>query len=241
MILPSAEALLISMAAGLYLYDSMLLVYCNEGILVASGRADWTMRFGSAYLSVFGKEVFLPNPLFPHRPVYRLGWRLEGGERTGKQDWTTQRTALRPLGPFIWGIAGGLFLALPLGLFTRLGEGALLAALLLIYANIVLALAWLWLHRATFALSGRKFAALAFESLACPPFALNLVRRISRETPIAEDLAVAGRRLLKPERWQQARAMLVARIDEELAFAEDDVIRVNSLQKHRGELMEDQH
>lgn len=238
MILPSAEVLLIAVAVGLYLYDSLVLVYCNEGLLIPQGRNGWALCFASAHFRVLGKEVFLPNPLLPQRPCFRLAWRFEGGGAGGDRQWTAQRDALRPLVPYVWGIAGGLFLALPLGLFTRLGDRALVVALVLVYGGIAAALVWLWRHRAGFAMTRRRFAALAFECLACPPFAINLVRRISRETPIGEDLVSAARRLLTPADWQVARAELVARVDQEIVFADDDAERMALLDARRRQLME---
>ena len=230
------EVILMLAIAGLYLYDSTLLLYCNEGILVPKGKDDWAVRFGFDDARILGKDVFVPNIFLPHRPLFRLSWAFEGGAAEGTADWAARRNALGPLAPLVWGMALALFVCLPLGFFTTLADRMLIAGILLLYVNIGAALLWRWLHRAMLGLTGKQFAALAFESLVCSPFALNLVRNVSLKMPVTEDLAHAARRLQKADGWNTTRATLVARLDEAIEGEDDDTPRMLALREHRRSL-----
>ncbi len=232
-----SEALLMAAVIGLYLYDSSLLLYVNEGILIPIGKQDWLVGFGSDKARIRGKEVFIPNPLLPHRPLFRLSWQFEGSPTLSEGDWTLRRYAFRLLVPMVWGMAVALFVFLPLGLFTRLGERMILSGILLLYLNIIFALLWLWFNRATFDLSGRRFVGLAFESLACSPFAVNLIRKISLGMPVSEDLVSAASRLQHSDDWHTTRMEMMVRLDEEIE-GEEDSQRALILKEHRRKLSE---
>src|SRR5258706_16411317 len=98
-------ALLMAVVIGLYLYDSTLLLYCNEGVLTPRGKADWSVGFGSDHARILGKEVFIPNPFLPHRPLFRLSWRWEGNSSEEEENWTAHKTSLGPMAPMVWGMA----------------------------------------------------------------------------------------------------------------------------------------
>jgi hypothetical protein len=227
-----------ALAVGLYLFDSALLLYADEGVLAAAGAGRWRLGFGSAVL-LLGRGLYLPQPLAPHRPLFRLRWsvpRRAGAADPG--DWTARRALLAPLAPLVWGAALGLFVLLPLGLYTRLGDAALLGALGLTYASILAAIAWLVHARRRAGLSWLRVARLAFESLVCPPLALNLVRKLSAEPHVAEDLVCAARRLLPPGAWPEARRAFVARVEDEIGLeADEDTPRARALRCYRDELL----
>ncbi len=230
----SAEVLLMLAIVGLYVYDSTLLLYCNEGVLLPKGKNDWAVNFGSGNVGVLGKELYVPSPLLFHRPLFRLSWEFEGNTLTEMVD--LPRHEFAALAPMVWSIALALFVLLPLGFFTRLGDSALLPALLLIFGNIVFSLVWVWLNRAKFNLSNKKFASLAFESLICPPFALNIVRHLSLNIPVSEDLVSAAHRLQQAESWNQTRLTLLARLDSEIDSEEPETERLRLLLVHRQAL-----
>ncbi|MCP5265721.1 MAG: hypothetical protein H6934_06400 [Burkholderiaceae bacterium] len=234
----SAETLLMLAVAGLYLYDSAQLLYCNEAVLIPAGKRDWKAGFGSANFSVLGRELYVPNLLLIHRPLFRLSWSFE---RSGgpSEPWEPAHGAFLPLAPLVWNIAIALFVLLPLGFFTYLGDFALLPALLLLYANMLLALGWIWFHRRNFQLSGKGFASLAFECLICPPFALNLVRRVGLGMPVREDLVSAARRLQREADWAQTRDRLIARLANEIESEDPKSKRYALLQARRRVLVDE--
>jgi hypothetical protein len=233
-----SEVLLMAAAVSLYLYDSSLLLYVNEGILIPRGERAWLVGFGSDRARIMGKEIFVPNPLSPHRPLFRLSWKFEGESVVSQSAWALRRGAFRPLAPMVWCMAVSLFVFLPLGLFTRLGDRLILSAILLLYLSIIFALLWTWFNRSTYDLSRKRFAGLAFESLACSPFALNLIRKISSRMPVDEDLVSAACRLQTTDDWRVTRSEMMARLDEEIEGEEDDSQRARILKEHRRKLSE---
>ena len=232
------EVLLMILVIGLYLYDSTMLLYCNEGVLVPAGKG-WKVLFGFREPRIRGKELFIPAPWLPHRPIFRLAWRFEGNSpQAGAEDWQARRKAPLPMALLVWGMAVALFVLLPLGFFTRLGHGMLLAAVVLLYLGILSTLAYMWIHRQDLDLTRKQVAKFAFEYLTCPPFAVNVIRTISTGHPSAEDLVTAARRLLAPDRWVATREQLTFRLDEEIELADEGSERMAKLQAHRLVLAE---
>jgi hypothetical protein len=230
--------MLMGLVALLYVGDSALLLHRNEGVLIAACRERWSVDLGSRDYQLANKHVFIPNPLFPHRPLFRLTWRLEGTASDTTDDWGAHQEAVRSLAPIIWAMAAALFGLLPLGFFTRLGDPALVAALVLLYLGIIAALIWVWRNRLRFDLNRAQFAALAFESLVCSPLALNLARKLCARIPVREDLVSASRRLQNADGWQATRSKLVERLDEAIEVEAEASPRMAEMIDHRRRIME---
>ncbi len=224
--------------AGLYLYDSAILLLCNEGILSPVRGSGWTILFGSERFQIRGKDFFMPNPALPHRPLFRLSWQTEGRGGTAQQ-WLPVRDIYFPLAPMVWSMFIALFCLIPLGLFSRLGMLAVVAGIVLFYASALAALVWVWVKRAAYQCSNRRFAMLAFESLTCPPFALNLIRHLSARVPVAEDLLSAGRRMVSEGDWPNALRQIIIRLDNEIAWESEGTERALALNAHRRDLLEE--
>lgn len=217
---------------GLYLYDSALLLYCNEAILVPRRNSNWNVVFGSEHLRVIGKEVYIPNPFQMHRPLFRASWDYVGGAKT-QETWEPPRKSFMPLTPLVWNMAVALFVFLPLGFFTRLGDSILRPALVLLFSSILAALVWIWIHRTEFRITTKRFIGLAFESLVCPPFALNLVRHVAMTVPVSEDLVSVARRLQNPNDWRRTREQLIRRLSNEMEYEDTGSARYALLQDRR--------
>jgi len=221
---------------GIYLLDSSLLLFSNEGILSPGWGGNWLVNLGSGKFQLNGKDVFVPNPLFPHRPLFRLHWSVPCNHVSEVCDLGQREALFRPLVPVVWGIAVALFVLLPLGLFSSLGEQMLLTAVLFLYLCIGAALIWVGINRSEFGLSTKRFVAIAFESLVCSPIALNIIRKISREMPIDDDLVVTARRLQTPGHWIESRTSILARLDGEIEQEDEDSERAGALLRYKKEL-----
>jgi len=227
------EVLLMILVVALYLYDSMMLLYCNEGILVP-GRKIWTVRLGFHEPRIRRKELFIAPPWLLHRPMFRLSWPFEGNPvQAAPEDWQARRKVPLPMIALVWSMAVALFVMLPLGFFTTLGHGMLLAAVVLLYLSIVALLAYMGFHRNDLKVTGKQVGKYAFEFLTCPPFALNAIRTVSLSQPIGEDLVTAARRLQDPDRWAATREQLELRLDEEIEIEDEGSERMARLQAHR--------
>jgi hypothetical protein len=244
-VVPHPEILLIIGMAGLYLYDSALLLASNEALLCRGWRGRWIALFGAEGFPVRGKEPLLPNPLLPHRPLYRFSWNMEkpaAEQIATSQPWTPPPgKGYALLAPWVWLMSAALFVLVPLGLFSRLGHTAIAAGIVLFYAAAAVALTLTWLRRAVYALGGRQFAALAAECLFCPPLALNLIRRLSLIWPSPDDfLAVMGRYLTEPDRGA-ALAKMIVRLRNEIDWEDEGTPRARLLQDQLAYLLTQNH
>jgi hypothetical protein len=237
--LPQAEALLVLLAVGLYLYDSALLLHINEGVIAPKRGGGWQVRFGSSQLCLRGKELRVPSPFLPHRPEFRLVWGLRSKSMAADSVWEARRELFKPLAPLVWAMACALFVFLPLGLFSVLGDWILLAAIGVLYPSIAAALVWLGMKRKELRMSARQLSRLAFELLVCPPFAINVIRRVSAEMPLDSDLMAVARQLQDPADWHATRKAFIARLDEQIDAEDENSERMALLQDSRQKLMEE--
>jgi hypothetical protein len=228
------------LVVALYVYDAACLLYANEAVLIPIGRGRWKAAFGSDQARLLGRELVLPDLMAPHRPVFRLSWRLDGDDENVVADasWSQLAVELRRPAVLIWGVAFALFVLLPLGLFSGLGLAMILAALAVLYLNIAAAVYWLYRRRGVLALERRRIAALALEALVCPPMALNLLRKVAASRVVVEPFPVAARRLLAAEDWDAARGACLARIEDEIAGEAEGTPRMAALEAQRERFRE---
>lgn len=233
----SYEIQLMAIAIALYIFDSSLLLYANEGVLIAGPNGKWHAIQGSEEFMLLGRSVYVTNLLAPHRPAFRLVWTFDQPDEKGSStEWPDLAGKVRSVAPFTVGAAVALYVLLPLGFFTRLGTPFVFAALAALYLNIILAVCWLYPQRAAIHMHGKQFAALVFECIACPPFAVNLVRRVSLAQTISEEFLVAAQRLLDADAWADVRTRCVQQIDDEIEGEPEGSARVQALRNQRQRL-----
>jgi hypothetical protein len=235
----SSELELFSLVVLFYLYDSSVLLYSNEAILAPESANRWSASVGWTGFVLAGRVLCMLNPFSPHKPAFRLHWDFNSlVVDTADRSWTESAAALKGLTPYTLAAGIGLFILLPLGLFTPLGLYADAAGMVLFY----LATAWA-LYRVKrlgwFEAAGRKgFAGFAFECLACPPFGVNIVRRLSLSQRVLEPLPLAGARLLDAFSWVELRSRCVARLDEALRVAGEESGESRSLEAQKQRIRE---
>jgi hypothetical protein len=232
----SYEVELLGLAVIFYLYDSCLLLYSNEGVLTINGARRWSAPPGWSGMVLAGRRVCLLNPFTPHHPAFRLSWKFDTVEPAADDlSWSGRAQELRGLAPLILTAGLALFVLLPVGLLSPLGALLVVPAIVLLYTSIGIAL--LLLHRRNLGAAGRwRFIGFAFECLACPPFGVNMIRRLTLAERISEPLPLAGARLLLGERWTQLRDQCVLRLEDALQAAVDDPIQTKALEAQRERL-----
>jgi hypothetical protein len=232
----SYESELIAIAIVLYLYDSSVLLYSNEAILTSAAASRWSASWGWSGFVLAGKSLCMLNPFTPHHPAFRLRWRFETADETNAdRSWTERVDLLKRLRISTIGCAVGLFVLLPAGLFSPLGAYAVIPAVAIVYGSTIVGLARLSGVRDRLGLAGVRFAGLAFECLACPPFSANMLRRVALSQSIDEPLTSAGARLADEENWNRLRAYCESRLDEEMqSMAEDSATRTALEVRKRG-------
>lgn len=157
-----------------------------------------------------GRYLTFPALLSPGAPVFRAAWGDAGV--AGAPATEVVLRALRPLRWMAWLVALALFALVPLALTVHLPPVWLLGLLALIYLPTLLAVAHLARRRAMLGLTRRALAAIAFDVLACPPFALNLVRRVTLRCGLAQPApAFAGTMLDAASQARLRQALEVRR------------------------------
>lgn len=217
---------------GLYLYDSTTLLAADEALITSPGNGRWCALFGVEGFQIRGKELFVPNPLLPHRPLYRFFWSMEGLVGPSQPWVPPSGEGYAGLAPLIWLMVLALFALFPLGLFSRLGDAALVAGLLLFYLSALSALVQVWLRRDEYGINGRQFASLAFESISCPPYALNLVRHLSLRLKWKEDLLCVVDRYLSGAERSAALKQVITRVKNEIDWEDETTLRAQALCAH---------
>jgi hypothetical protein len=204
-------------AATFYLYDSSCLLWQNELLFVRAGLR-WRVAGGSE-LRLMGRRVYLPNPLQPQRAQFLVRWSLNDPRRETDDAIDLQRMldALRPVRALVQVMMFLLLVALPLIAWT-LGAGIVLLGIFgAFYLAIIAALIVVYRRRGTLHLTRKAFWSLAFDALACAPFAINMVRKITVRRGITGDpIAFASSNFSAAARAQTAR-LVRTRLDEEAA------------------------
>jgi hypothetical protein len=234
--MPSFELLLPMGAIGLYLYDSLLLLYANESLFVRH-RRGWSVVAGSD-LFVSGRRLCLPNPLTPHLPQFRVQWSERDGRQGLESASEVERflAALRPA-QYLVLVLLVLLLALPVELLC-FGTGvALLVLFAAFYVVILSALVCVYVRRRDLTLTDRAFAALAVDVLACAPFGLNLVRKVSVRRSLAGNPLVFAQHAFDAEAFANLVDLVCQRVVEEQRREDDQSPRWLELEAFRQRLL----
>lgn len=198
-------------AIAFYLYDSAQLLWHNELLFLRTARG-WRAE-GPSDTSLSGRRVYLPNPLLPQRPGFKVHWSLPDQRASPSPPPAELLRALRPIGALTLLLAW-LLLLLPLVSWT-LGTGlAMLALFAAYYLIVIIALALVLRRRRALQLSGKACAALVFDALACAPFAANLVRRIALRLDLAGDPVAFAAEHFDPAARASLRVLLQKKLDE---------------------------
>jgi hypothetical protein len=234
----SYEIGLFGLAVFFYLYDSTVLLYSNEAVLACDGRRHWSAATGMAGFLLAGRTLCVLNPFTPHRPSFRLRWEFNSLAPAPQSQWMDRADELKVLAPTTWSAGIGLYVLLPLGMFTALGAYAVIPALVLLYGSIIASLILVRRRQILIARGATRFLSLAFECIACPPFGVNMVRRTTLGLGIAEPLPLAAVRLLDAAGWTKLRALCVARIEDALQSVAAESQEEKSLTAQRQRLLE---
>lgn len=217
----SAEIFLVVGVYALYLYDSTMLLYANE-IVIFKSRGGFSATVGSDF-QVRRRFLYLPNPLFPDRILFRGSWAWT--DAPGREEFTPG------LLQFIDGLAGvktacfSLTILLLLILPTMLLAGShplfFLVLLGAIYAAIFTMSYSVWTHRRALQLSKNEALKISLEAFLCPPFAINFPRSVCAKRGLNEDAFSLAKRLVPAERWPSFAAGMQSRI-QVLIESEDE-------------------
>jgi hypothetical protein len=232
----SYEFGLFALAVLFYLYDSTVLLGSNEAVLCRAGD-KWAANTGFYGFLFAGRTLCVLNPLAPHQPAYRLSWDFNALPPAQAATCLDESGSLNVLRPTSFMAAIGLFILLPLGMFTALGAFAVVPALILLYGSIIASLILVRHRHILIAHDRKRFMALAFECLACPPFGVNIVRRATLSYRVSEPLPLAAVRLLDAASWKVLRALCLSRLQDALQSVAVDSNEEKSLEAQKLRLL----
>jgi len=195
--MPSTETLLAIALVLVYLLDSMLFLRIGETVVVTGRGGISRLSFGGSF-ELGGRRPYLPNPLTPYRPCFRIAWGISGGATdevaSVSQDMLRYLRAIRPVASLATLSAVPIVIVAPLSL----AFGQQLVFLASVAATVLLALCGcvlVVLRKKELGLSAWQVCTLVFVALVCLPCSPNLARAVMLQhgwTCAARDLVNLG-------------------------------------------------
>lgn len=186
----SSEFEITLLIIALYASTCVTFVYANEGVLQRVFRGV-SLRVADDRVRIVGRSPIWMNPFTPMFPVFRGQWgRVEAiAAAPGLPSHVPEvMDASAVLAPYVFAVFLYAIVGIPAALLLG-GAVKALPVIALAYLAALVLVVRLWFLRDRFALDGKKYALLAFESVVCLPFAAGMTRRLSLMMPLTEDLA----------------------------------------------------
>jgi hypothetical protein len=202
-----------------YLYDAALLLKPEEGLL-RPNRQGWTGLLANRGFELRQNWLLWPPILLPHQPLYKLRWntaRIELPENTAlATPLNAHAASFKVFALPLYLLAALLFAALPLSLLVLHSDLAQLVCLGLIYLCTA-GIGLLTLRHGRQGHSPRALArSTALQILLCPPFALNVVRKLSLAHSAPGDLLQNALALMDQPQWQQLSEQVQSTMQREI-------------------------
>jgi hypothetical protein len=201
----STELLFILGLVGLYLYDSAQLRFYNE-FFISYGFGN-KLNYGSLFPSIHFAKKFLsfPDVMFPHRLQFHCQWQLHTLNPQHiqlNQDIKhihQYNKILQPLKYSTLLVMICTLIILPLALLLQSSYTVLAILTILIYGLHLLNSFYIFMQRRSLQLSKKFLSHLLLDTLLCPPFALNSLRKISLQLKLNSDAIDLSHALLNPQ------------------------------------------
>ena len=169
--------------AFLYLIDHVKLLRENELIYEQTPLGSWFFRLSKVPFSIWGKDLYLINPLFPWTCAFKVLW----GEKDSRRKKMISRERNK-LFVFAYHLlymrvtSTISFIAMfILGPYLTATRGLVFSIITVVSIHFLINLAIvpvLWNHRSTYRLSKAKVISLLLENIVCFPYTAVLVKRL---------------------------------------------------------------
>lgn len=187
---------LVCAAIALHAHDASLLLYRDE-VVFSHGRRGWHATLGSGF-TLGGRYLAMAGAWTPALPAFRACWSDDATRTAPRAPMPALLRALRPLQWASRVLALLLFVGMPLGLWLHAGHAWMLALVVALYGTAFAGVAWIWRRRRVFGLDRKGFASIAFDVIACPPFAVNVVRKLTLRLGLPRPAEAFAREVLSP-------------------------------------------
>lgn len=222
---------------GLYLLDSVSLLYANEFVFYLAGNR-WKFTTAHQGVQVLRRYLYIPNPLAPYRPLFRAAWSAAAAEYTVRtlEPCTRYVAVLLPIQLSASVLLGLIILGAPVLLLARGAGTPFLTLVALVYLVIIGMLAYIYVKRDTLALSRGNLAELVIDSILCPPLAINVVRKITLGRALRADAVAYARSYFDVSEFQHFIAAICSQVDERLELEEEGSDQYLALTAYRNKL-----
>ena len=228
-----ADILVLILGAILYLTDLARLLHTNEVLFVGRTGRQWYAMTPANGLRFSRKHAVLARPYDPGAITVRMMW---PSERTPPAKYRKNlESRLQQLfipRHFCMLLLPEIFLGIPIA-YSVLGNSAItLAILAVIYLQILTLIAWLFFSRKKFQLSWATCLLLAFESLVCIPYAINMHRKIAEKlvpSDVTDALGVSEQ-LLDEEQQFELKRNIRSVVTEQIERNTDSTPTLSALQ-----------
>ena len=228
--MPSFEVLLVLGVFGFYFYDSFMLLNINELILTRSVKS-WSYKFPILGFQLLKKFPFLPNLLTPNVALFQVLWPTNDDNLDSKA-LDVFIKSLIPIQMTVIILLLLILIYLPIVAFIYGSGVELLILFSTIYIVIASILIYIFTQKNNLHLTNIKFISIAFESIICPPFALNMVRKISLNYSINIDPYIFSNEMFDTNTKLLFKNNLCNVIEENMKFFEEDAPRYIELDKY---------
>ena len=219
-----ADILVLTLGAILYLTDLARLLHANEVLLVGHASGHWSALTPDDGLRFNRKHAIFARPYDPTAVTVRLMW---PSDKTPQKDYRRNlESRLKQLfvpRHFCALLLPEIFLGIPIA-YSVLGNSVVtLAILAVIYVQILSLVAWLFLSRRKLGLTWKTCLLLAFESLVCIPYAINMHRKLAEKmvpTDVTDALGT-GEQLLGEEQQLELKRYVRSAVSTRIERAGD--------------------
>ncbi|UUM28420.1 otopetrin domain-containing protein [Acinetobacter colistiniresistens] len=203
----AVELLLTIGIVGFYIYDSASLYFYNEFNLHKGMRSRFKSELISRQINVLHKYLFIPNLLLSHQLLFKCAWKIKDPEPSiHAHDLLHIKNISQILKP-LQGINILIFIltiiVLPLLMIFKANYLAVAIILVLIYSLNLISILVVMIKRKRLQLSNFKIMQLLLDALLCPPFALNLLRKISLNYQAKTDGILLAAQILDLQQYQR--------------------------------------
>lgn len=223
---------------GFYLYDSAQLYFYNEFSLYKGVSNTFQSATVSANLNIFSKYLVIPNSFLSYRLMFKCAWKIQDIQSSALvreiEEITCITKILKPLQYINMLLFILTLVLLPLVIALKLGYLLLAIILVAIYFLNLISITMVIFKRKPLKLSRTKILHLFLDSLLCPPFALNLLRKISLNYQIHSEGTLLAQALLSTEHYQNLIATLLKDLD--MLKIDADPKRLNQLSLRQQQL-----
>lgn len=233
---PSFETLLIVGAIGFYLYDSIELLHINEFALLRDDER-WRYVYPTFRWQILRRFPFMPNPFRPDVEIHLVSWSARASTRRRSarrlRVFESQIKVLRHSARVLFAM---IFLILPLVLLIYGSGLQLLLLFTCVYGTIVVVAFRLYCNRRPLQLTPRRLLVLSFECLACPPFAVNVLRKVTYRSAVIGDPIPFAMRVLDRDAFCRLVNDVCERIELQLCCLDEDAAQYSALVAYRDHI-----